>query len=112
MEEKNNQLKSILGKWWEPIRKWFYPAWLIYETSIRFYEYAQSFHNYFIIQHDYITPYIGEIGAQAIDVFCRVATFSICTFFLTIPACFVLYKFFKTENLTGTQFEEKIKFYF
>jgi len=36
MEEQNLQLKSIWGKWWEPIRKWFYPAWLIYETTVRF----------------------------------------------------------------------------
>lgn len=111
MEEKNNQLQSIFGKWWEPVRKWFYPAWLIYETSIRFYEYAQSVHNKFIIQQDYIASFIGKMGVHILDIFCCLATFSICTFFLTVPTCFVLYKFFKIENLTNTQFEERIKIY-
>jgi len=112
MEEKNNQVELILGKWWRPIRKWFYPAWLSYEISIRFYTYAQSVHIYVVAQQDYIASYIGEIGAPSLIVFCSVATFSICTFFLTAPSCFVLFKFFKTDNLTGTQFEEKIKKFF
>ncbi|MFD2033587.1 hypothetical protein ACFSKL_02235 [Belliella marina] len=109
MEEYNKQQRSIWGKWWVPIRKWFYPAWLLYETSIRFYDYGQSVHHYFIGQQDAIASYIGKIGVQVLDVFCSVATFAICTIFLTVPACFVLYKFFKTENLTGTPFEEKMK---
>lgn len=112
MEEKNKQLKSIWGKWWEPIRKWFYPTWLLYETSIRFYDYAQSVHNYFITQQDTMASYIREMGTQTLSIFCSVATFSICTAFLTLPVCFVLYKFFQTQNLTGTEFEEKIKTYF
>lgn len=112
MEENNKPLKSIWGQWWEPIRKWFYPAWLTYETSIRFYDYTQSVHKCFIEQEDYIASYMGEIGTQALDIFSSVATFAICTAFLTVPACFVLYKFFKTENLTGTQFEQKLKTFF
>lgn len=109
MEENNKPLKSIWGKWWEPVRKWFYPAWLVYETSIRFYDYAQSVHHYFVKQQDHIASYIGELGTQTLAVFCSVATFGVCTAFLTVPACFVLYQFFKTANLTGTQLEIKMK---
>ncbi|MEB2776376.1 hypothetical protein SYJ56_13720 [Algoriphagus sp. D3-2-R+10] len=109
MEENNKQPRSIWGKWWEPIRKWFYPGWLLYETSVRFYDYTQSVHHYFIRQQDSITFYIGKFGTQTLAILCSVATFAVCTAFLTIPACFVLYKFFKTENLTGTPFEEKLK---
>lgn len=112
MGENDKQLKSIWGKWWVPIRKWFYPSWLIYETSIRFYDYAQSVQNYFINQQEYIATYLGETGTQTLGVFCGVATFIICAAFLTVPASFVLYKFFKTENLTGTQVEEKMKIMF
>lgn len=112
MEENNEQLRSIFGKWWVPIRKWFYPTWLLYETSIRFFDYAQSVHNYFINEQDNIASYIGEIGAQTLDVFCSFATFLICVISLTIPACFMLYKFFKESNLTNTRFEEKMKTYF
>ena len=109
MEENNKKLKSIWGKWWVSIRKWFYPAWLLYEISMRFYDYAQSVHIYFIGQQNYLESYIGEIGAQTLAIFCSVATFVICTVFLTVPVCFILYKFFKTINLTSTQFEEKMK---
>jgi hypothetical protein len=109
MEENNKQLKSIWGKWWEPQRKWFYPIWLVYETSIRFYDYAQSAHDYFISQHDYLTSYIGGIGSQTLDIFSSLATFVICTAFLTVPASFVLYKFFKVESLTGTPLEKRMK---
>ncbi|WP_103070138.1 hypothetical protein [Aquimarina sediminis] len=112
MEENNKQLKSIWGKWWEPFRKWFYPSWLLYETTIRFSDYAHSIHTYFIQQQDNISSYIGEIGAQTLDVFCSILTFAICAAFLTLPACFVLHKFFKTDNLTGTQFENKMKPFF
>ncbi|CAM3936840.1 MULTISPECIES: hypothetical protein [Flavobacterium] len=112
MEEKNKQLKSVWGKWWEPIRKWFYPNWLLYELSIRFYDYSIDVHNYFTDQQDYFASFIGEFGTQALAIFCSVATFVICTFFLTVFTCFVLYKFFKIENLTNTRFEEKTKKYF
>ncbi|GAA4303446.1 hypothetical protein [Aestuariibaculum suncheonense] len=111
MEEKNEQLKSIWGKWWEPIRKWFYPSWLFYELSIQFYVYSTDVHNYFIEQQDCFTSFIGEIGTQILALFSGVVTFVICTIFLTIPACFILYKFFKIENLTSTLFEEKMKKY-
>lgn len=109
MEENNKHLKSIWGKWWESFRKWFYPAWLIYETSIRFYDYAQSVHQYFIAQQDHLISYIGVLGTQALDLFCSVTTFAICSAFLTVPAGFVLYKLFNVDNLTGTRFEEKLK---
>ncbi|CAM1368583.1 conserved hypothetical protein [Tenacibaculum litoreum] len=110
MEDNNKQqLKSIWGKWWEPIRKWFYPAWLIYETSIRFYEYALSVHIYFKNPQNNIASYIGEASTQILGIFCSLSTFIICTVFLTIPTCFILYKFFKTKNLTGSQFEATLK---
>ncbi|KIX21063.1 hypothetical protein SY27_09825 [Flavobacterium sp. 316] len=112
MEEKNKKLKSIWGKWWESIRKWFYPVWLVYETSIRFYDYALGVYNYLEMYQDDILPYIGNIGVLTLAIFCSVVTFVVCTIFLTVPTCFVLYKFFKVGNLTGTSFEEKIKIYF
>jgi len=112
MEEKNKQLKSIWGKRWEPIRKWFYHAWLFYELSTRFYHYAVAVPDYFIEHQHYFVPYIGEIGFQISVGFCSVATFIICSAFLTVPTCFLLYRFFKTKNLTATAFEVKIKKYF
>lgn len=105
MERNTKKLRSIWGKWWEPLRKWFYPVWLIYETSIRFYDYAQAVHIYIVEQ----LSSIGEIGVQAAAIFCAIATFAICTVFLTAPACFVLYKLFETENLSNTPLEEKTK---
>jgi hypothetical protein len=60
MEENNKQLKSIWGKWWEPIRKWFYPAWLLYELTVRFYENAIAVYNYFIEKQDSFDSYLGE----------------------------------------------------
>ncbi|MCK0132570.1 hypothetical protein MWU59_13755 [Flavobacteriaceae bacterium F08102] len=52
MEEQNKQLTSILGKWWVSIRKWFYPAWLIYETTVRFYDYSEA--TYLFLSHKII----------------------------------------------------------
>lgn len=112
MEEKDKQLKSIFGKWWQPVRKWFYPTWLLYELSIRFYDYAIAVFNYLIENQEYFASYIGKVGSQISAVFCSVVTFIVCTAFLTLPACFLLYTFFKTENLTATQFEYQIKKYF
>lgn len=98
MEETNIRLQSIWGKWWEPIRKWFYPLWLAYETSMRFIEYAVSVQNYF-----------DELGYPALSLIFGVATLVICTAFLTVPACFILFRFFNTSNLTSTQIESKLK---
>ena len=108
MEEYNKQLKSIWGNWWEPLRKWFYPTWLIYEFSIRFYDYGQSVHDYFIEQQSFI----GEFGAQILAIFFSIATFIICSFYLTIPTCFTLFRFFQTKNLTNYPIEERIKRFF
>lgn len=105
----NKQKKSIWGAWWVPHRIWFYPSWLIYETSSRFYDYSQGVHHYFENHQDNITPYVGGIGAQTLNIFCSGATFAGCSAFLTVPACFVLYKLFKEDNLTNTRFEEKMK---
>lgn len=112
MEEQNEQRKSIYGRRWEPIRKWFYSSWLIYELSIHFYGYAIAVHNYLIEQQGYFTSRLGEMGTQVSAIFCSVGAFIIYTFFLTVPAGFVLFKFFKTESLTGTELERKMKKYF
>lgn len=105
--EENKLQKSIFGAWWEPIRKWFYPTWLCYEISIRFYDYAIATHNYFIAQEDYL----GEIITQILAFFCSVATFIICTFYLTVPACFTLYMFFKEDKPITHSSIRKIKTY-
>ncbi|MDN5215072.1 hypothetical protein QQ020_23525 [Fulvivirgaceae bacterium BMA12] len=112
MEEQKNQKKSIWGRWWEPLRKWFYPAWLMYETSYRFYEYAQTVHQYFNTHRNDIGSYIGNTVAEILNTFCSGATFVGCSAFLTVPACFVLYKFFKEDNLSATRFEERLKVMF
>lgn len=108
MEKNKKQLKSVFGKWWLPIRKWFYSSWLVYETSVRFYEYAQAVYQYFIIQK----YNIGETGIQVLAYSSSILTFIICSVFLTLPAGFILYKFFKDDNLSKTSFEEKLKIYF
>lgn len=112
MEEQNKQLRSIWGSWWEPIRKWFYTTWMLYELSIRFYDYSFDFYQYFEKQLHTIIPHIGSIGTQVLNLFCSSAIFTICSVFLTIPACFVLYQFFKEENLTRTRLEARMKLIF
>ncbi len=109
MEENKIQLQSIWGKWWEPIRKWFYPAWLVYETSIRFYDYALSVHHYFKTQQDFLSAYIGEIGAQILNAFFSFSTFAICSAFLTIPASIALYQYFQVAKATNSPLESKLK---
>ncbi len=109
MEVKNTQLKSIWGKWWEPIRKWFYPTWLIYETSFRFYEYGHAVHAYLIALPHYSASKIVEIGLPTLAVFCGFLTFAVCTLFLTLPASYLLYQFFKQDNLSQSRFEQKLK---
>lgn len=112
MEENNKLPTSIWGAWWDPTRRWFYPGWLLYETSVRFYDYSQSVHHYFIRQQDSIAFYIGKFGTQTLAVLSSATTFAVCTAFLTVPACFALYQFFKTGNLTGSAFETKFKPWF
>lgn len=109
MKENTNQQYSIWGKWWDPIRKWFYSIWFAYETTIRFYEYSISVNQYFTEQQNTISSYIGNIGAQILNVFCSVCTFVICVIFLTVPIIFILFKFFSVDNLTNTSFEQKLK---
>ena len=112
MDEQNKKRKSIWGTWWAPHRTWFYPLWLIYETSSRFYSYSLDVYYYLETQHGAIAPYLSGIGAQTLSVFCSIATFIICTAFLTVPACYLLYKLFKIDNLTATRLEEKMKVIF
>ncbi|MBW1298404.1 hypothetical protein GBO31_23090, partial [Aquimarina litoralis] len=64
MEEHSSKLKSIWGQWWEPFRKWLYPLWLLYETTIRFYEYA-LYTYYSIID---VPIEINEIAIQTLAI--------------------------------------------
>ncbi|SEC41062.1 hypothetical protein SAMN04489761_2917 [Tenacibaculum sp. MAR_2009_124] len=107
MEANKIQLKSIWGTWWEPIRKWFYPAWLGYETSIRFYDYALSSYSFVRTYENYF----GAFGIEVLAVLAAILTFVICFVFLTIPASIALFKFFKPEETYRITFEMKIKKY-
>lgn len=109
MEDLNSQLHSIWGTLWEPVRKWFYPFWLIYETSVRFYNYAVGVQVYFSEQHTSISAYIGDVGAYILGLVCSVLTFVICSAFLTLPGSYLLFKLFKVDNLTKSVYEEKLK---
>ena len=100
---------SLWGTWWTPLRRWVYPIWLAYEASYRFYEYSLSVHRYFSGHHYDISFYIGSIGATTLDVACSTLTFLVCTIFLTVPACFLLYNFFREDNLTKSIFEKRLK---
>ena len=110
--ENNTKAYSIFGKWWMPIRKWFYPFWLFYELSIRFYGYTISVNDYFIDEQVFYASTYSEMGLQILALISSLSTYIICTAFLTVPACLVLHYFFKIENLTGTNFEIKAKRYF
>ncbi|SIT16784.1 hypothetical protein SAMN05421761_1256 [Belliella pelovolcani] len=107
--EVNTQMHSIFGRWWIPIRKWFYPIWLFFELTIRFIDYSISVYDYLIAKPGYWVPFFGKTGLQNGAVICSISTFVICTIFLTVSACFVIYKFFETDNLTATLFEVKVK---
>ena len=109
LQHEQNMPKSIWGRHWTRDRKWFLPAWLIYEASSRFYGYAHAVHNFFEKHQDAIAPYIGKIGAQTLGVLCGTALFLFNSALLTIPACFAIYIFYKKGSLTGTKLEEKIK---
>lgn len=109
MKEKNHEQASIWGKWWLPVRKWFYSIWLGYELTTRFYEYALSVHSYFQSEHDYLAAQMGNMGHQLLDLFCSVSTFVVCTIYLTIPACYVLFRFFQEKKPTQTRFEARFK---
>ncbi|SFS93158.1 hypothetical protein SAMN04487906_2174 [Zhouia amylolytica] len=109
MEATNKQLTSIWGPWWVPVRRWFYPAWLIYETSCRFYNYSIDVYLYIHHSQGGITTYIGDTATQVLAILGGLATFLICTAFLTAPTSFILFKFFEKEGLTGSILETQIK---
>ena len=109
MEKYNKKTKSIWGSWWMSIRKWFYLLWLIYEVSIRFYDYSLEVYHFFTQHQKNIVSFISEPGFHILAILSSFLTFAICTIFLTVPICFVLYQFFKTTNLTNTLLEEKLK---
>ncbi len=100
MEVSNVERKTIWGSWWEPVRKWFYPVWLLYELTHSFGHYAVSSYKY-----------IDNLSNHTIAVLGAVVAFMLCSAFLTLTSCFVLFHFFKTKNLTKTSFEEKVKWY-
>ncbi|UTW64554.1 hypothetical protein KFE98_10570 [bacterium SCSIO 12741] len=108
MEANRIPQKSILGPWWVPIRPWFYSAWLAYELTIRFYDYGLAVYHYFLEFENHL----GEFGAQALALFCGIAVFLICTSYLTLAGCVLLFKFFSTRNESGNSTEEKFKYYF
>lgn len=110
--EGHNKSTSIWGKWWEPIRKWFYTSWLAYEITARFYECSKNVKTFFANQEGFIADYFGKDGVKILADLSGALTFTICTAFLTIPACFALYQFFKKEDLTGSVFESKFKPWF
>ena len=101
MEVHDVGRKTFWGNWWEPIRKWFYPFWLLYELTFRFCQYALASYQY-----------IEEISNQILAAFVALITFVVCTAFLTVSSCFIVYHFFQIENLTNTSFEERMKWYF
>ena len=107
MEENSNKLKSIWGSWWEPVRKWFYPAWLIYETTVRFYAYTIQVHDSIIDLKFHSSDSFVQITA----ILAGVITFAICFAFLTVPASIALFRFFKSEKITTRSLERKLKTY-
>lgn len=108
MEDNTTTVKSIWGTWWTSFRKWFYASWLIYETGIRFYEYALPVHQYFMRQGEHL----GENTAQVLAYLCSSLTFMLCFFFLTVPATIALFRYFKMEDTSRNTIEQKIKTYF
>ncbi|GGH38748.1 hypothetical protein IA57_04435 [Mangrovimonas yunxiaonensis] len=105
MEENKTVNKSIWGTWWTAFRKWFYPAWLIYETVIRFYDYALGVYHYIILQEQIW----GVKMAQPVALLASSLTFAICFFFLTVPASMALFRYFNTKDLASNSTEQKIK---
>lgn len=109
MEKQQKKTTSIWGSWWMSIRKWFYLSWFVYEVSIRFYDYSIAVYFYF---NDYLNNSVAslsEIGFQILAIISSFLTFTVCTVFLTVPICFLIFEFFKTTNLTNTLFEQKLK---
>lgn len=108
MEEKQTP-PSIWGPWWATIRKWLYPAWLLYETFIRFYGYSSDVQIY-LTTHLERMAFIGQRSTQLLSGLGGVITFAVCTISLSLPLCFICYHFFLQNNLTHTLFEKKLKF--
>lgn len=100
---------SIWGNWWIPVRKWFYPAWLCYETTYRFYDYALGTYEYVAQPSSQLLALLGSVATHGLALLCSTITFLICSAFLTVPACIILYHFFNTVDLTGTALEQKMK---
>ncbi|NVK03444.1 MAG: hypothetical protein HWD92_01420 [Flavobacteriia bacterium] len=104
-------IPSFFGPYWSKFRKWFYPAWLVYETTVRFLAYSSDVSSYFTAQSDAIAEWSGAVGASIITTSSSVLTFLVCSAFLTVPAAYLLYAFFNTQNLTSSSIESKFKYY-
>lgn len=111
MEDKHIK-KTIWGSWWEPMRKWFYPVWLAYELSLRFIDYSYSVYQYFSSEQNCIANCLGQLGTHVLNVFCTLSMFVVCSIFLTLPACYAMFHFFKADNLTSTKWEANAKMIF
>jgi hypothetical protein len=109
MEEQSKPIQSVWGKWWMPVRKWFYPTWLTYEASYRFYDYSATVYHYIATQQKSISPFIGTLGTKVLGTISCLATFVICTLFLTIPASYLLYNFLDGKKTTTKRFEQQLK---
>ena len=106
------QKQSIWGSWWTSIRKWFYPAWLMYETTYRFYDYALGTYSYIGTYQTGIYSNLGHAAFETFNICCSVLVFVICFVYLTIPGCLVLYKYFDKELGPLSSFEHKLKMIF
>lgn len=108
MEVKLTKRQSIWGKPWASFRKWFYPTWFCYETTIRFYDYSTPVYDYFISQGDNL----GIHWALILAILLSCLTFIICFFFLTVPGSIALFRYFKNHTLESNSFEQKLKTFF
>jgi len=109
--QEKPEKRSIWGNSWANMRKWVYPAWLAYELSFRFADYANSVHNFLERSKPGISETIGDFGFQALDAIATHGTFAGCTLYLTLPAGLALYEFFNQDNLTHSKFERRLKKY-
>lgn len=103
------QMTCIWGAWWIPFRPFAYTLWLAYEVSYRIMDHCVVIHMRFVRHHAGIAQYTGDFLAHALDIGTVVLTFLVCHAALTLPACFIMYKFLAEVNLTNTRFEEILK---
>lgn len=98
---------SIYGKAWANFRKWFYAAWLIYETVFRFYDYAHSTYTFTLEQTDRFGSLTSEVLATSSGLLC----FLICAFFLTVPTTYLIFTFFEDREFIQNPNIQKLRYY-